>query len=158
MPTGPLTADEEAAWRALARVVVVGPRLIEAGLLSRDNLTLSEYMALMFLSEAPDQSCRMGDLVGLLPITPSGLTRVMDRLERQSLVTRQRASGDARGQVATLTDAGLDRLLAAWPGHLDDVRRIVVDNLRGLDLPALTRALEAIAALDPGPARRRPAG
>lgn len=158
MQVGPLTAEEEAAWRAIGRLVIVLPRLIDAELLRRENLTLSEYMALMVLSESPDRSRRMSELVGEIPITPSGLTRLIERLERQGMVTRKKASGDARGQIAALTDAGLDRLRAAWPGHLDDVRRIVLDNLRELDLPTLTRALDAIAAYepDPSPARRRP--
>jgi len=92
-------------------------------------------------------------------ITASGLTRLMERLEPQGMVTRKRANGDARGQVAQVTEAGLGRLREAWPGHLNDVRRIVLDNLRDLDLPTLARALDAIAACepDPGPSRRRPA-
>jgi DNA-binding MarR family transcriptional regulator len=157
--TSSLTADEEAAWRALAKVVIVLPRLIGAELLRRENLTLSEYMVLMILSESPDRSRRMSELVGEVPITPSGLTRLIERLERQGMVARKKATSDARGQVAELTETGRDRLRGAWPGHLDDVRRIVLDNLRELDLPALTRALDAIAAheADPGPARRRSA-
>lgn len=159
MQTRPLTTDEEAVWRALARVVIVLPRLIDAELLRRENLTLSEYMVLMVLSESPDRSRRMSDMVAAIPISPSGLTRLIERLERQGMVARKKASGDARGQVAELTDAGLDRLGKAWPGHLDDVRRIVLDKLCELDLPTLTRALDAIAAYeaDPGPARRRSA-
>jgi DNA-binding MarR family transcriptional regulator len=157
--TSPLTTDEEAVWRALAKVVIVLPRLIDAELLRRQNLTLSEYMVLMILSESPDRSCRMSDLVSGVPITPSGLTRLIERLERKEMVARRKASSDARGQVAEITEAGLDRLRDAWPGHLDDVRRIVLDNLRELDLPTLTRALDAIAAneADSGPARRRSA-
>jgi DNA-binding MarR family transcriptional regulator len=155
----PLTNDEEAAWRALARVVIVLPRLIDAELLRRENLTLTEYLVLMVLSESPERSRRMSDLIADVPITPSGLTRLMERLERQGMVTRSKAGDDGRGQVAALTDAGLDRLSKAWPGHLDDVRRIVLDNLRELDLPTLTRALEAIAAYEthPGSTRRRSA-
>jgi DNA-binding MarR family transcriptional regulator len=157
--TGPLTDEEEAAWRALARVVIVLPRLIDAELLRRENLTLNEYLVLMVLSESAERSLRMSEFVAYVPITPSGLTRLMERLERQGMVTRSKASGDGRGQVASLTDAGLDRLAKAWPGHLDDVRRIVLDNLRELDLPTLTRALDAIAAYEaaPGTTRRRSA-
>jgi DNA-binding MarR family transcriptional regulator len=157
--TDPLTDVEEGAWRALARVVIVLPRLIDAALLQRENLTLTEYTVLMVLSENPDRACRMSELLPVVPITPSGLTRLMERLERQGMVTRQKASGDGRGQVATLTDVGLDRLRGAWPGHLEDVRRIVLEHLHELDLPTLTRALDAIAAHESelGPSRRRSA-
>jgi DNA-binding MarR family transcriptional regulator len=159
VPTSSLTSDEEAVWRALARVVIVLPRLIDAELLLRENLTLTEYLVLVVLSESPDRSRRMSDLVAEVPITGSGLTRLMERLERQGMVTRKRAASDGRGQVAVLTDAGLDRLLRAWPAHLEHVRRVVLANLRELDLPTLTRALNAIAAheADQGPTRRRSA-
>jgi DNA-binding MarR family transcriptional regulator len=159
MHIDPLSSDEEAAWRALARVVIVLPRLIDAALLRRENLTLTEYMVLMVLSESPDRACRMSELLPVVPITPSGLTRLMERLERQGMVTREKAGGDGRGQVATLTDVGLGRLRDAWPGHLQDVRRLVLEHLHGLDLPTLTRALEEIAAheAEVGPTRRRSA-
>ena len=155
MQISPLTSDEEAAWRALGRLVIVLPRLIDAEMLRREGLTHSEYLVLVVLSEAPDRSQRMSELTAQVPITPSGLTRLMERLERQGLVTRQQASGDGRGQVGTLTDAGFDRLRAAWPGHLADVRRIVLDNLSELDLPTFARALNAISAyeIEPPPTR-----
>ena len=159
MQISPLTSDEEAAWRALGRLVIVLPRLIDAEMLRREGLTHSEYLVLVVLSEAPERSQRMSELTAQVPITPSGLTRLMERLERQGLVTRQQASGDGRGQVGTLTDAGFDRLRAAWPGHLADVRRIVLDNLSELDLPTFARALNAISAyeIEPPPTRRRSA-
>jgi DNA-binding MarR family transcriptional regulator len=159
MQISPLTSDEEAAWRALGRLVIVLPRLIDAEMLRREGLTHSEYLVLVVLSEAPDRSQRMSELTAQVPITPSGLTRLMERLERQGMVTRRKASGDGRGQVGTLTDAGFERLRAAWPGHLADVRRIVLDNLRELDLPTFARALNAISAyeIEPPQPRRRSA-
>jgi DNA-binding MarR family transcriptional regulator len=156
----PLTSEEEAAWRALAKVVIVLPRLIDAELLRRENLTLTEYTeytVLMVLSESPYRARRMSELVADVPITPSGLTRLMERLERQGHGHPEEASGDGRGQMAVLTDAGLDRLREAWPAHPGDVRRIVLDNLAELDLPAPTRALNAIAAYEADSTRRRPA-
>lgn len=159
MQTSPLTDDEEAAWRALAKVVIVLPRLFDAALLRRENLTHSEYLVLALLSEAPDRSLRMSELTAGMPITPSGLTRLVERLERQAMVTRHKSAGDGRSQIAALTDAGLERLRTAWPAHLDDVRRIVIANLGELDLPTLTRALTAIATheIDAQPTRRRSA-
>ena len=125
----------------------------------RENLTLTEYLVLVVPSDSPDRSRRMSDLVAEVPITSSGLTRLMERLGRQGMVIRKKAASDGRGQVAVLTDAGLDRLRRAWPAHLEHVRRIVLANLRELDLPTLTQALNAIAAheADPGSTRRRSA-
>jgi DNA-binding MarR family transcriptional regulator len=58
----PLTPQEEAAWRALARAVLVIPRVLDAELLESQGLNLTEYNVLMNLSEAPNHSLRMSEL------------------------------------------------------------------------------------------------
>ena len=153
--TAPLTAKEEAAWRALARAVHVIPRVLDAELLESQGLSMTEYNVLMNLSEAPDQSLRIGELANFVSITVSGLTRVVDRLSRRGFVERVRADDDARGQVAVLTPEGLDGLQQAWPTHLAGVRRHVMDHLEGTDLVALAEALENIGSAELGPPVRR---
>src|SRR5262249_12079118 len=64
----PLTPQEEAAWRALARAVLVIPRVLDAELLEAQGLNLTEYNVLMNLSEAPDQSLRMSELANFISI------------------------------------------------------------------------------------------
>jgi DNA-binding MarR family transcriptional regulator len=159
-PAGPapLSADEEAAWRALARAVLVIPRVLDADLLQKEGLNVTEYNVLMNLSEAPEHSLRMSELANYVSITVSGLTRVVERLERQGLVERVRAASDGRGQVAVLTSDGLTRLKKAWPVHLASVRRNVMDHLQGLDLPQLAEALTAVASVELGPPVRRTDG
>jgi DNA-binding MarR family transcriptional regulator len=153
-----LTADEEAAWRALARAVLVIPRVLDADLLQKEGLNVTEYNVIMNLSEAPERSLRMSELANYVSITVSGLTRVVERLERQGLVERVRAASDGRGQVAVLTKEGLARLKRAWPVHLASVRRNVVDHLDGLDLQKLAEALTAVASVELGPPVRRTEG
>ena len=150
----PLTAKEEAAWRALGRAIVVLPRVLEADLLESDDLNLADYSVLMNLSEVPERTLRMNELANMVALTVSGLTRVVDRLAREGLVDRVRAEDDRRGQFAVLTDAGFDRLTKAYPHHLESVRRRVVDHLEGLDLVAFASAVGSIAAGEPGPALR----
>jgi DNA-binding MarR family transcriptional regulator len=151
----PLTADEEAAWRALGRAVIVIPRVLDGDLIESGGLNMTEYSVLMNLSEAPDMSLRMSDLANFVSITVSGLTRVVERLARQGLVDRVRAEADGRGQVAVLTPAGLARLEEAWPSHLASVRRHVIDHLCGIDLAAFAEAISSIAAAELGPPVRR---
>lgn len=151
----PLTPEEEAAWRALGRAVLVIPRLLDADLLESQGLNVTEYSVLMNLSEAPDRSLRMSELANYVSITVSGLTRVIERLARQGLVERVRAESDGRGQVAVLTDAGLARLKHAWPTHLASVRRHVMDHLSGIDLVAFADAVSSIAYAEIGPPVRR---
>jgi DNA-binding MarR family transcriptional regulator len=151
----PLTPQEEAAWRALARAVLVIPRVLDAELLESQGLNLTEYNVLMNLSEAPDHSLRMSELANFISITISGLTRAVERLSRQGLVERVRAESDGRGQVAVLTPAGLTRLKQAWPIHLAGVRRHVMDHLEGMDLVAFAEAIAEVASADVGPPVRR---
>lgn len=151
----PLTPDEEAVWRALARAVVVIPRVLEADLLEAQGITVTEYTVLMNLSEAPGRSLRMNELASRVALSVSGLSRVVGRLEQQGLVRRERASADGRGQLACLTPAGGRCLRKAWPTHLASVRRHVVDHLHGLDLAALAEALAGVAQGEQGPPTRR---
>jgi DNA-binding MarR family transcriptional regulator len=151
----PLSPEEEAAWRALGRAVLVIPRVLDSDLLEQQGLSVTEYSVLFNLSEAPGDSLRMGDLANYVSISVSGLTRVVDRLSRQGLVERIRDESDGRGQLAVLTPAGFTRLERAWPTHLASVRTHVMDHLSGLDLVAFARAMETIACTELGPPIRR---
>ena len=158
-PPAPLTPDEELAWRALARAVLVIPRVLDSELLQSQGLSLTEYSVLMNLSEQVGRSMRMSELANVVSISVSGLTRVVDRLSRQGLVERVKADCDGRGQLAVLTPAGFARLEQAYPIHLAGVREHVMDHLADLDLATFTQAISAIAAADMGPpVRRAPPG
>ena len=151
----PLTFEEEIAWRALARAVLVIPRVLDGELLESQGLNLTEYSVLMNLSEQPDRSMRMSELANVVSITVSGLTRVIERLARQGLVERVRAHTDRRGQLAVLTAAGFARLEKAYPTHLAGVREHVMDHLADLDLVAFADAIANVAAAEMGPPVRR---
>ena len=154
-PPAPLTPEEELAWRALARAVLVIPRVLDRELLEYQGLNLTEYSVLMNLSEQPGRSMRMSELADAVSISVSGLTRVADRLARQGLVERVRAETDGRGQLAILTPAGFTRLEKAYPTHLAGVRKHVMDHLAGLDLAAFAKAMSRVAAAEMGPPVRR---
>jgi len=109
-------------------------------------MSLSEYTALMHLSEASGRTLRMSDLASACALSLSGMSRIVGRLETQGLVNRERSSCDGRGLSAVLTEAGLGRLRRAWPTHLASVRRNVMDHLGNLDLPAVTNALQSFAS------------
>jgi DNA-binding MarR family transcriptional regulator len=152
----PLTPPEENAWRALARAILVVPRVLEAELLDAERLNLAEYSVLMNLSEHPDRSMRMNELADAVAVSVSGLTRVVERLARQGLVERVKCETDGRGQLAAITDAGFARLEQAYPTHLAGVRKHVMDHLGGVDLVAFAEAIAGMAAGQGGPSPRRP--
>ena len=110
---------------------------LDAELIRDHNLPLSSYEVLITLADAPGQRLRMGELANELLLSRSGLTRLIDRLERQGLVERRRCPEDARGWYAQLTEAGREKLVAARPAHREGVRRHFLDRLTDEDLDAL---------------------
>ncbi|MCU1673625.1 MAG: transcriptional regulator, MarR family [Frankiales bacterium] len=141
----PLSRTEEAFIRAFARALIAVPRALDADLLREKQLAQSEYFVLMHLSEAPGCRLRMSELAGAAAISLSGMTRIVSNLDRDGLVTRERSADDGRGWYAVLTERGHRRLQDAWPAHLASVRRRIFDHLDGVDLRAITLALQQMA-------------
>ncbi|WP_405834391.1 MarR family winged helix-turn-helix transcriptional regulator [Streptomyces sp. NBC_01176] len=142
----PLTADEERFWRALTCLVVALPRSMDNDLLRSTGLTLTEYVVLMNLSEADNQKLRMADLAAASALSPSRITRIVEMLQARGQVVKRRCQGDGRGNVASLTPEGQERLQAAYPGqgHLASAPDRVIDQLDYQSLPALVRQNEAM--------------
>ena len=143
--TAPLSSTELAAWRSFLRAHATVTRRLEAELVAEHDLPLASYDVLVQLSEAPSQALRMTELAERVLISRSGLTRLVDRLERDRLVARQACPDDARGTLAVLTDAGLARLQAAWPTHLRGVAQHVTDKLSTEELATLEELLGRLA-------------
>jgi DNA-binding MarR family transcriptional regulator len=120
-------------------------RRLEAELESEHGLTLPAYEVLAHLSDAPDQRLRMSQLAVFAVLTPSGLTRLVDKLSREGLVCRDRCAGDARVVYAVLTPLGRTRLAEAYPTHLRGVREHYIDRLSGEQRDAVADALGVIA-------------
>lgn len=131
--------------RALLRVVITLPRALDADLMREQRMSLNEYSTLMRLSEAPDRQLRMTELAAAAALSMSGMTRIVTRLEGESLVRRDRCFNDQRVLHATLTPAGLERLKEVWPAHVGSLRRHGLDHLRDIDLETFARVFSAIA-------------
>jgi DNA-binding MarR family transcriptional regulator len=143
-PLRPLDDAEEVLVRALGEVMTGLPRVVDADMVRDAGLPLSEYTALMLLSEAPRRRMRMSELAVASNLSLSGMTRVVTRLEKQGFIERARCEEDLRGWNAVLTDDGFARLEEAWPAHLASIRRRVLDKLAGHDLTALAAALRQV--------------
>jgi DNA-binding MarR family transcriptional regulator len=142
----PLNADEERFWRAFARAILVTARALESDLEHQSKLSLAEYGILMNLSESAGREMSMSELARQVALSPSHIGRVVGDLASQGLVTRSRGKDDRRVQVASLTQAGLQRLVRAWPEHLRSARNRVVDNIDPDQLQALTVVMERLLA------------
>jgi DNA-binding MarR family transcriptional regulator len=143
--TRPLDAAEMSAWHALIRAHSRVVRRLEAELEAEHGLTLPAYEVLAHLSEAPDQRLRMSDLAKHAILTPSGLTRLVDKLSRDGLVERARCGADARVVYAVLTPTGLSRLVTAYPTHVRGVREHYLDWLSLNQKNAVSDALADLA-------------
>ena len=117
------------AWRQFLRAHALVTRRLEADLLAEQRLPLASYDVLVQLVEAPDRRLRMSQLAERVLLSRSGLTRLVDRLEREGLVRREACDSDARGLFTVLTPKGLDRLRAASPVHLRGVASYAVGRL-----------------------------
>ncbi|WP_433434230.1 MarR family winged helix-turn-helix transcriptional regulator [Nonomuraea sp. CA-141351] len=140
-----LTAEELAIWRMLQRAQVRITRHLEAELLVAHDLPLASYEVLMQLAEAPERRLRMNDLADRVLLSRSGLTRLIDRLQRDGLVSREACADDARGLFAVLTDHGAARLAEATPTYLRGVR---THFLGLLGAGELSRIRSMVAKLD----------
>lgn len=139
------TREQLAAWRAFLRAHATITRELEAELVAEQRLSLAAYDVLVQLAEAPGRRLRMTELADAVLLSRSGVTRLVDRLERAGLVTRCRVADDGRGVAAQLTEAGLSRLRTASRTHLAGVLEHFAARLGPADLAALERISRLLA-------------
>jgi DNA-binding MarR family transcriptional regulator len=124
-----LDEDEAVAWRDLVRVLMLLPAALDRQLREEAGIPHAYYQILAHLSDRPDHAIRMTDLARLVGTTSSRLSHAVASLEQRDWVRREACPTDKRGQVCRLTDAGMATLVAAAPGHVEEVRRRVFDHL-----------------------------
>jgi DNA-binding MarR family transcriptional regulator len=149
-----LSAFELGAWRGLLRVHAALTRELDAELTREHDLPLSSYDVLIHVQAAPGRRCRMSELAERVLLSRSGMTRLVDRLEREGLLVRDSCSDDGRGLFAVLTDAGDALLARARPTHLAGVRERFLCHFEPAELEALAAAWERVL---PGAAAPEPA-
>jgi len=103
------------AWRNFLTAHAALINQIERELAEAGVVPLSWYDVLFALYEAPDQRLRMNELASAIVLSRSGLTRLVDRLEAEGLLTRERSVSDRRGAFAVLTEKGVAAMRKAWP-------------------------------------------
>jgi DNA-binding MarR family transcriptional regulator len=144
-----LAPEELAAWRGLLRVHSALVKALDAELLAEHDLPLTSYEVLINLQAAPDRRRRMAELAEGVLLSRSGMTRLVDRLERDGLIERDACTEDGRGMFAVLTEKGEDLLSRARRTHLDGVRERF---LRHFDRKELEQLAEGWNRVLPGSA------
>jgi DNA-binding MarR family transcriptional regulator len=105
----------------LLRAYATATRRLNTQLVADHGLTINDYEVLLRLARAPDRRLRRVDLAEQVLLTPSGITRLLDGLERGGYVDRAACDTDRRVVYAVLTDEGLDKLLDASSSHFSQV-------------------------------------
>jgi len=139
------------AWRALQWAHTVILRKLEREL-DAEGLPIAWFDSLIHLAEAPGGKLRMLELAGSAVMSPSGLTRLIDRMEKADYVTRERTAEDRRGAYAVITPKGRAALARIWPIHLRSIEEYFASNIDSADVPALYATLTRIIVGVEGPA------
>lgn len=132
------------AWRGLLRAHATIVEELDRELQEAHDLPLTAYEVLLVLESAPGRRLRMSELASSVFLSQSGVTRLVDRLERDQLVRRERCDDDRRGLFARITPVGLRRLRAARPTHLAGVRRRFAAELTDAELRDLASLWERL--------------
>lgn len=136
-----LDSEHLTAWRlfitAHARLIeVIDRELAAAGCIS-----LAWYDVLVELLEAPEHRLRMSELATRVVLSRSTVTRLVDRLEHEGLLTRQRSASDRRGAYAVLTEVGRDAMRKAWPVYAQGIATHFAHALSGSDVEVITQSM-----------------
>lgn len=120
-----LPAAQQGAWYGFLRTHADVVRRLDGELQERCGLSFAEYDVLVTLANGPDDGLRMGHLADAIVLTPSGVTRLIARLEAAGLVERR--AENRRIVRAVLTPSGRATLRAAAPIHLAGIQRLFLD-------------------------------
>jgi len=147
-----LTEDEQQAWRTFLTACQTLFTAIDAQLLHESGIPHGYYEILVRLSETPGRALRMTQLAEASTSSKSRLSHAVARLEERGWIRRADCPTDRRGQIAQLTDEGFAALAAAAPGHVEQVRRSLIDQLTPEQIEHLREiSAKIVASAEPLP-------
>lgn len=129
------------AWTRLLRAHASTTRLLNTELQAEHGLTLNDYEALYVLAHTEERRLKRVELARRLLLTPSGVTRLLEGLERAGLVERISCPTDLRVAYAQLTDAGAEKLEVASCGHVGSIRALLEEHLSEGEIEELSETL-----------------
>jgi DNA-binding MarR family transcriptional regulator len=132
------------AWRAFLYAHATVVPTLDRELASAHDLSFNQFEVLTWLARAGRRGLRMSDLASRVVLSPSGVTRAVDQLERRGLVERCVFEGDRRGSLATLTTEGRALLRRAVNDHVLGIRDHFLKHVDRSELEHLATALETI--------------
>ena len=143
-------AQEHKGWIRLLRVHAALTRELSARLEAAHGLSLRDFDVLVQLYEAPDRRMRRIDLARTVILSPSGITRLLDGLERAGWVAKHSCASDARVTYAVLTDAGMTKFEAARASHVADLEELFASRYSTEEHEQLAQLLARLPMADAG--------
>jgi DNA-binding MarR family transcriptional regulator len=134
---------------SLVRAHAAATRRLSAQLSADHGLTISDFEVLLRLGRASERRMRRVDLAGELLLTASGITRLLDGLERGGFVERGSCPGDRRVVYAVLTDAGLEKLRDAAATHFEQIDDLFGARFEPQELDELAALLSRLGGDEP---------
>ena len=119
-------------------------RIMEASLLNAHGMTSIEFEALLRVARSPEHRMSMGQLAEQMVLTSGGVTRLIDRLAADGLITRASCPTDRRVQWAQLTGAGTEKIACALETHLADLDHHFFSAMSSEELGALLPVLDRL--------------
>jgi DNA-binding MarR family transcriptional regulator len=132
------------SWVSFLRAHAAITRELSVQLQREHGLTLNDYEVLLHLSHADGFRLRRVDLAERVILTASGITRLLEGLERSGYVTKEHCASDARVSYAKLTDTGREKLRAAGVTHLRGIDELFVGRYSGSELATLADLLSRL--------------
>lgn len=133
------------AWSHFLGAHALAMRAIDGRLKAAGQPTLATYDVLLELDRAGGR-LRIGELGERIVAAPYHTTRLVDRLEKEKLLKRERAAGDGRGAVVSITDKGAELRRKMWPHYRKAIEDVFAQALGDKDADAITRALKKVIA------------
>jgi DNA-binding MarR family transcriptional regulator len=137
-PLADLSSEEFAIWAGFLQSHATLTRELDADLRTTHGLPLTDFEILLWLANRPCEGMRMAALADTVLLSPSGLSRAVERLETRGLVQRMPCPEDRRGAYAALTESGRDLARTAGATHAAGIRRRFLDRLTSEETRLLT--------------------
>ncbi|MGP4084766.1 MarR family winged helix-turn-helix transcriptional regulator [Streptomyces sp. KR55] len=140
-----LTEEEQRIWRSYLHATTLLEDHLDRQLQRDAGMPHVYYGLLVGLAEAPHRRLRMTELAMKAKITRSRLSHAISRLEKSGWVRREDCPSDKRGQLAVLTDAGMEVLKRSAPGHVAAVRQALFERLTPEQQKSLGEIMQIVA-------------
>jgi DNA-binding MarR family transcriptional regulator len=150
LSTQAFRAREFAAWTRFLRAYAAVTRDLSARLEAQHGLSLRDFDVLVQLYSAPERRMRRIDLARTVILSPSGITRLLEGLERAGWVSKHQCESDARVTWAVLTDAGAEKFEQASESHAADVEELFASRFDAEEEARLAELLGRLPLADAG--------